>query len=62
MSEELTCPFCGEDGFDSVGLCLHLNGNCGPYDRACRMAAEEQERRWDRNAQRNRREGAGDGG
>lgn len=58
MSDELTCPFCEEADFDSVGLCLHLNSGCAMYDRACRMAAEHQERRWE---QRNR-DGGSDGG
>ena len=44
---EYTCPFCGDDDFDEVGLCLHLSGGCAHYDRACRRTADELERRFD---------------
>jgi|GEM_PF-4962487 len=28
---ELTCPFCGEDDFDDVGLKIHLINYCEKY-------------------------------
>lgn len=27
-----TCPFCNEEGFDLIGLKLHLNRSCDAYD------------------------------
>ena len=29
--EDIKCPFCGEDGFDLVGLKLHLIRYCEVY-------------------------------
>ena len=30
----MTCPFCNEDDFDTVGLKTHLaSGDCEPFDR-----------------------------
>ena len=32
-SKDLTCPFCGETGFDRAGLKSHLqHGDCNPYN------------------------------
>lgn len=31
---DLICPWCGESGFDLIGLKLHiLNGNCDSYEQ-----------------------------
>lgn len=31
--EEIVCPFCGDGGFDRVGLKLHLEvGNCEAWN------------------------------
>lgn len=44
--DDIACPFCHEDGFDSVGLAIHFNaGHCTSYDRACRLAADHMDRR-----------------
>ena len=45
MAESLTCPFCNEDDFDDIGLCFHLSMHCRAYDRACRRASDEADRR-----------------
>lgn len=42
---DLTCPFCGEEDFDDVGLALHLGMHCPKYDNACRRASDVAERR-----------------
>ena len=42
---DLICPFCNEDDFDDVGLCLHLSGSCPAYDNACRRASDYMDRR-----------------
>jgi hypothetical protein len=36
-SGNMICPFCGDDGFDRVGLKLHL-GHCEEYDRVSVVA------------------------
>lgn len=43
---DLTCPFCDEDGFDDVGLALHLGSDCKQYDNACRRASDFMDRRY----------------
>ena len=34
-NEYLTCPFCGDDDFDKVGLKMHLQGGFGMFGKAC---------------------------
>lgn len=29
--KDITCPFCGDDGYDLVGLKAHLEKNCEAY-------------------------------
>jgi hypothetical protein len=29
--QDIICPFCGEDGFDKIGLKYHLQTYCEPY-------------------------------
>lgn len=36
----LSCPFCNEDDFDEIGLCMHLSTGCPAYDRACRLTSD----------------------
>jgi hypothetical protein len=50
VSEMLACPFCKEDDFDEIGLCLHLAMHCPAYDNACRRASDEADRREARQA------------
>lgn len=52
VNDLLQCPFCGDDDFDEIGLCLHLAGGCSHYDRACRRTSEEIDRRMARYEQR----------
>ena len=32
MSVDVTCPFCGRQGFDLIGLKNHLQGDCQEYN------------------------------
>jgi len=32
LAGEIVCPFCGEDEFDWIGLKVHLQQWCVPYD------------------------------
>jgi hypothetical protein len=33
VNEDITCPFCGETGFDLLGLKLHLlRGHCDVFE------------------------------
>ena len=56
---DFTCPFCEEDDFDEIGLCMHLSSGCVRYDRACRMTSDYLEQRENDRAIRRARE-AGD--
>lgn len=31
-SQNIVCPFCGDDGFDKIGLKYHLMMSCEEYD------------------------------
>ena len=31
VMEELKCPFCGNDGYDKIGLKYHLETHCKEY-------------------------------
>ncbi|HUS49418.1 MAG TPA: hypothetical protein VMZ91_04600 [Candidatus Paceibacterota bacterium] len=31
--KDITCPFCGEDDFDTIGLKHHLNAYCDNYQK-----------------------------
>lgn len=43
--DRLTCPFCGGDDFDDIGLCIHLAADCKQYGNACRRTNDELEQR-----------------
>jgi hypothetical protein len=32
MNENIICPFCNEDGFDLIGLKIHLIRYCSMYE------------------------------
>ncbi len=32
IDQDIKCPFCGEDGFDLIGLKFHLGLWCEPFD------------------------------
>jgi len=32
-SDDITCPFCGEEGFDKIGLKDHLINYCEVYEQ-----------------------------
>lgn len=36
-STDIECPFCGEDGFDKIGLKDHLQNHCDDYDNTDRI-------------------------
>jgi len=41
MPEEITCPFCGDEGFDLIGLKDHFEkGHCEEYNET--MTPEEE--------------------
>jgi len=43
MSEDVTCPFCKEKGFDLIGLKYHFEmGYCKPYNDT--LTVEEESR------------------
>lgn len=35
MQREIDCPFCGEKGFDLVGLKIHLTGERTMFGEGC---------------------------
>ena len=37
MIEDIKCPFCGEDGFDLVGLKGHLTGEGLIFAEGCQL-------------------------
>jgi len=34
---DISCPFCGEEGFDKIGLKYHLQHYCEEYDKTEEM-------------------------
>ena len=36
---DLVCPFCGEEGFDKIGLKYHLQYYCEEYEETEGMAS-----------------------
>jgi hypothetical protein len=43
--EDLSCPFCGEDEFDLIGLKAHLLRRCDVFDACPSPEAEQQQAR-----------------
>jgi hypothetical protein len=45
MAETVTCPFCGDDNFDLIGLKAHfLRGWCEPFNETIRPEEERFDR------------------
>ena len=43
-TDDLTCPFCGDTGFDAIGLKAHFFRYCAVFD-SIESPEQEQERR-----------------
>ena len=58
MQREIDCPFCGEKGFDLVGLKIHLTGERTMFGEGCE--AFEKLSVYDDTAELNKRRTATD--
>lgn len=45
MSEDISCPFCNEKGFDKIGLKHHLGNYCEIFDKVPSAYAPMEEQR-----------------
>lgn len=43
MNKEIECPFCGEKGFDKIGLKYHLEIYCEEYKNASTLGKYNHE-------------------
>ena len=45
IASNIICPFCGEDGFDLIGLKHHLENYCESYKSTLSIDEEKQIRK-----------------